>query len=514
LRGDCADAGEFLRGVRGEIIAMEKRRIIQRISENVDGIGIIDYVEESKKAKLDSNFEELTGSDISMETKYYPWVVINSINPITKLTKAHNISSEFEFINVIWAKHIGVADEIICYGKICKESFEERVKGAFVKSSNDRIENAELTNYLNKRTKCLNELQIELEGYIENYVNGILLSQNRADLEPNEPKCISFWTYKLENEYNPLKVESSDTGAEKINKWIKEFDNNFPILFGDVHKDSDLSLLGRNPRITSFSLINKDFIIGHGDIKQDMMGWYTNRYIIFSLLPEKEEMCESGWSDPTRFQYFIVELSKILLSFHWIRYRFKELNKYDEKITNDTSELLKLDKKLHDKELEELSQNLEQFIKRYDEKKEENGQNLKRFSQIGDEIKYLKSLRGSISDFTDESTSFDSTKVSSTILKDTDFWFGKISGELEGVKSKEAEVLEYIHDMIDVSGSFINVKLQENINKLTTRMLYLTIVIVILTIITIRLSPDFNDFISTVKNYLMLILVYLMHGKL
>jgi len=493
---------------------MEKRRIIQRISENVDGIGIINYVEESKKAKLDSNFEELTGSDISMETKYYPWVVINSINPITKLTKAHNISSEFEFINVIWVKHIGVADEIICYGKICKESFEERVKGAFVKSSDDRIENAELTNYLNKRTKCLNELQIELEGYIENYVNGILLSQNRADLEPNEPKCISFWTYRLENEYNPLKVESSDTDAEKINKWIKEFDYNFPTPSGDFHKDSYLSLLGWNPRETSFSLINRDFIIGNGHVKSDIMGWYTSRYILFSLLSEEEETNESGWSDPTRFQSFIVELSKILLSFHWIRYRFKELNEYDEKITNDTSELLKLDKNLHDKKLKELSQNLEQFIKRYDVKKEENGQNIKHFSQIGDEIKYLKSLRHSMSGFTNESTSNDSVKISSTILIDTDFWFDKISEELEGVLSKDAKIIEYIRDMIDVSGSFINVKLQGNIEKFTKMMLYFTIVIVILTIITIRLSPDFNDFMPTVKNYLRLILVYVMQGKL
>lgn len=492
---------------------MEKRRIIQIISENVDGIGIIDYVEESKKAELNRKFEKLTGLDTITATKYYPWTVLNYLDTRNKLTKEHNIPSEFEFINVIWAKHIGVVDEIIFYGKICKESFEERVKIAFGKSSADRIENDELTNYLNKRTRCLTELQIKLEHYMEDYVNGIFLSQNRD--EQNEPRCVSFWTYKLKNKYSLRNIELSDINTETISKWIEKFNYPEPTQSGNGYKKSYLSLLDWNTDgDKSFSLINKDFIIGHGSIKQDMVGWYTNKYIIFSLLSEEEEKYASGWSDPTRFQSFIVELSKILLSFHWIRYRFKELNEYDNKITNYTSELLKLDKKLHDEELKELSKNLDQFIKRYDDKKQENGQNLKLFSKIGDEIKYLKSLRDSMSGFTNESTSKESVTISSTILKDTKFWFDKISGELDGVLSKDAKIIDYIRDMIDVSGSFINVKLQGNIEKFTKMMLYFTIIIVILTIIAIRLSPDFNDFISTVINYLKSILIYVIQGKL
>lgn len=96
--------------------------------KNIDGIAIVDYVGLSKKKELDDNFEKLTGHDITVDGEHYPWVPIRYVNSLIMLDKTQKIPDGFEFVNVICAKHIGVAYEIICYAKIDKDRLEKDVE--------------------------------------------------------------------------------------------------------------------------------------------------------------------------------------------------------------------------------------------------------------------------------------------------------------------------------------------------------------------------------------------------
>lgn len=461
----------------------DRLAVVKDTLKNIDSITIADYVEISKKNELDNNFKKLTGHDITVNGEHYPWVPIEYVNSLIMLDKTQKIPDGFEFINVICAKHIGVAYEIICYAKIDKDRLEKEVeiRAKETRAYPDTHPDSEVMNEFHARLKYLEGLQATLEGFMKPLVPGIFLSTNR-NLGKNS--CPSFLIYRLDDKYNPLKVEqhsfriiSSKVG--QVRGWIEKFTFETKNEEWGPSKYSDLSFLNWNVK-EPFSLIKEDFIIGHGrSVKPDEMGAYTNQYIILGL--KDIDIRDLGSFESVNLHHLVVELSKFLLPVHWIRHRFKELEGHEK----DVLETIEFPTLKHDKKHKELSQDLEQLMKTYDDENRKRAQRMPLFSNIEGETKCLKSLREGLDKLRGEEEEFifGYPNISSTILKDIDFWFDEVSEKIEDVKSKQLSRIQYLRDQINATTSFLNVRLANSVNTLTLGIYFLTAMMVILTIL-------------------------------
>lgn len=462
----------------------DRLAVVKDTLKNIDGITIVDYVEISKKNELDNNFKKLTGHEITVNGEHYPWVPIEYVNSLTVLDKTQKIPDGFEFINVICAKHIGVACEIICYAKIDKDCLEKEVE-IRAKETHvypDIFPYSKVMNELHARLKYLESLQAALEGFMKPLVPGIFL---RTDRNVGKNLCPSFWVYRLDNKYNPFKVEEPFYTIPKVvqvHNWIEKFAFEIKNEEWGPFKYSDLSFLNWNFK-KPFSLIKEDFIIGHGRfVKPDEMGAYTNQYIILGL--KDIDIRDLGSFESISLHHLVVELSKFLLPFHWIRRRFKELEGYEK----DILEPIEFPTLMHDKKHKELSKDLEQLMKIYDDENRKRAQSIPFFSNIGDETKCLKSLREGLDKLRGEEEEFigrhSEPSVSSTILGDIDFLFDKVSEKMEDIKSKQLSRIQYLRDQINATTSFIDVKLTERVSKLTWGVVILTAIMVVLLLST------------------------------
>lgn len=466
----------------------DRLAVIKDTLKNIDGITIVDHVEISKKKELDNNFEKLTGHDITVNGEHYPWVPIEYVNSLTMLDKTQKIPDGFEFVNVICAKHIGVAYEIICYAKIDKDRLEKEVeiRAKETHAYPDTHPDSKVMNEFHARLNYLEGLQAALEEFMKPLVPGIFL---RTDRNLGKNSCPSFLIYRLDDKYNPLKAEqplfSISSKVGQVRDWIEKFTFETKNEEWGPSKYSDLSFLNWNVK-KPFSLIKEDFIIGHGrSVKPDEMGAYTNQYIILGL--KDIDILDLGSFESINLHHLVVELSKFLLPFHWVRRRFKELEGY-EKGPLETIEFPTL---RHDKKHKELSQNLEQLMEIYDGENRKMAQGIPLFSNIEDETKCLKSLRGQIDKLRGEEEEFigiseyPEPNISSTILEDIDFWFDKVSEKMKGIKSKQLSRIQYLRDQINATTSFIDVKLTGRVSKLTWWIFIFTAVMVALMLLTI-----------------------------
>lgn len=345
-------------------------------------------------------------------------------------------------------------------------------------------------NELHARLKYLEGLQATLEGFMKPLVPGIFLSTVRN----LKNSCPSFWVYRLNDKYHPFKVEEPFYETPKVvqvRHWIEKFAFETKNEEWGSSKYSDLSFLNWNVE-KPFSLIKEDFIIGHGrSVKLDEMGAHTNQYIILGL--KDIDIRDLGRLESMTLHNLVVELSKFLLPFHWIRHRFRELERYEK----EALETIEFPTLRHDKKPKELSQNLGQLMKIHYDENRKMEESMPLLSNIEDETECLRSLRKRLHKLGGEGEEFISATpasgeypkyISSTILGDIDSWFGEISEKMAGIKSKQLSRIQYLQDQINATTSFINVKFTEGISNLTRWIFIFTTVMAVLMLLTIFLT--------------------------
>ena len=152
---------------------MTNLELIKKISDNLEAITILDFISDDQKIieEFDANCEKILGTSISHKSEFYPWVPIQYVNAISQLDKTKNIPKGIEFIQFISVKHIGVANEIVCYCKIDRKEIREEAEIQFKKDLKQHI-----ASQLINRMKSINDWQIVekkideiLDGFFETY---------------------------------------------------------------------------------------------------------------------------------------------------------------------------------------------------------------------------------------------------------------------------------------------------------------------------------------------------------
>lgn len=527
---------------------MEQSEIIRQIAENLEAIAIIDYVpdDEDTIKKMDAKFSEIFDSGISEKIRdFYPWVPVQYVNALNRFKKTHNIPRGIEDIQIISVKHIGVAQEVICYCKINKmeldeeveKLFKENIKGSiisellpkvkkgvdFVEAHNEvksvvddffksheidetgfdahftklehildepRIEKdpkSLFIDYLNSKLIYLDFLQIEAEKYFRDLILGIFLSGVEND--PGKPSCLSAFIYNISNLKYPIVEEASKGTLDfgKVSKWIRSFDYTSRLFDeDDYYRGTNLSLLGWtliDRGHPPFSLIGQNFVVGYGSqYKMSKLGSYKNRFIIFRL---KEES-ECFYLDKIGYENMLIDLSKFMLPTHWIRYRLEQLVKLKMEKPESTPTIT------HDKEVGELSKDLKLLLRIYDTENAKTAKNIDFLTRIRDELSYLKSMKSEMVQFSGEGTDGGHKSLSDALIVDMNFWFNRIYEQIEDLQSKQDLRLQHMQNTITTTNSFIANKLQDRIKNLTTVVAILTLIIAFLTfLLAIRtLQPE------------------------
>ena len=533
---------------------MTNLELIKKISDNLEAITIFDFISDDPKIieEFDANCEKILGTTISHKSELYPWVPIQYVHAISQLDKTKNIPKGIEFIQFISVRHIGVANEIVCYCKIDKKEFQEEAEIQFkrdlkhhiagrlhaktksgidiliAKNKIDGVLNSYFEKYeidlntfnsnfkelesiiddpiieknskqlimdfLNSKFNFLSYLQFEVEKYLKDIIPGIFLS-NFID-NSREMNCISAFIYDISNLDSTIIQEAKNgtLNIEQAYQWIGSFD--YDSKFVEDNSGNDLSLLGldHNPSGEQIlSLIDQNFIMGYGSKhKVSKLGSYKNRFIIFRL---KEEL-KLRYSGKIGYENILIDLSKFLLPTHWIRFRFEAVEKLNSKEKGEVPSIR------HDKNTNELSRDLEEILTIYDKENADKATNIDLFAKIQDELKCLYSLKSELLGFIGEIKEDGFKSLSGALYIDIDFWNERIREEIKAVQLKEDLRIQHMQNNINVTSSFINNRLQNSVNWLTKIVVGLTIVLTLLTLFTIikEMMPFINwiwDFFQT-----------------
>lgn len=512
--------------------------IVKHISDDIEAICIVDFIDAEKSSLLDENFKKLTGNTITFEGTHYPWVPVEYSNGTIILNQKNGIPNELEQINVIWVKHIGVAHEIIFIGKLNREVEKSDVQRYFEDDLNKKIVSIFRNRYLTQSSdlSSLEKFEIETEKIVSDYITGksieslegkLLFSELKTSVQDTEVelprnqldsdylrarlkyfnniqkkvevyaktivsgtflnrathyggnKCISIWIYDA-SKYNPMGENKFGVHTpiySKVIQWIRTFERKST---PQDEKYNDLSFLGfdtKNFDETPISIIETKFIIGHGnEVMPDEMGAYTNRYIIFRF----EKDSDFFTLDSANFKSVLTDITKSLLPLHWIRIRTSELEPF-ESIADDFENPV-----LNDISSKDIIKNLHNIWSSYNKNNKLIKKNKTFFEKIETELLYLKSLRESFVTIVGEQENktmlIVCPNISTRITIDTDFWMHKLSNRLDKIRLKEEEHVRYIHDHINIYSSYLNVNLQNSIEKYTLWVLAFTVAIFICTI--------------------------------
>lgn len=216
------------------------------------------------------------------------------------------------------------------------------------------------------------------------------------------------------------------------------------------YSGNNLSLLGldHNPSGQQFlSLISQNFIMGYGSkYKVNKLGSYKNRFIIFRLKEENK----LKYSGKIGYENILIDLSKFLLSTHWIRFRFEAVEKLNSK------EKEKVPSIRYDNNTNGLSKDLGEILAIYNKENAEKATNINLFAKIQDELKCLDSLKSELLVFNGEIKEDGFKSLSEALYKDIDFWNERIREEIKAVQLKEDLRIQHMQNNINVTSSFIN----------------------------------------------------------
>lgn len=514
---------------------MTNLELIKKISDNLEAITILDFISDDQKIieEFDANCEKILGTPISHKSEFYPWVPIQYVDAISQLDKTKNIPKGIEFIQFISVKHIGVANEIVCYCKIDKREIQEEAEIEFKKDLKKDISgqlfsrmksgidllivekkideildgffetyeidlnafhsdfkelnpliddtifkkdsNQLIIDFLNSKFNFLSYLQFEVEKYLKDIIPGIFLS-NFVD-NSREMNCISAFIYDISNLDSAIiqEAKKGTLNIEQAYQWIGSYDYDSKFVDMD-YSGNNLSLLGldHNPSGQQFlSLISQNFIMGYGSkYKVNKLGSYKNRFIIFRL---KEEH-KLKYNGKIGYENILIDLSKFLLSTHWIRFRFEAVEKLNSK------EKEKVPSIRHDNNTNGLSKDLGDILTIYDQENADKATNIDLFAKIQDELKCLDSLKSELLVFIGEIKEDGFKSLSGALYKDIDFWNERIHEEIKAVQLKEDLRIQHMQNNINVTSSFINNRLQNSVNWLTKIVVLLTIFLILYTV--------------------------------
>ena len=509
---------------------MNNLELIKKISDNLEAITILDFISDDPKIikEFDANCETILGTTISHKSEFYPWIPIQYVHAISQLDKTKNIPKGIEFIQFISVKHIGVANEIVCYCKIDKREIQEEAEIQFKKDLKKDISgqlfsrmksgidllivekkideildgffetyeidlnafhsdfkelnpliddtifkkdsNQLIIDFLNSKFNFLSYLQFEVEKYLKDIIPGIFLS-NFVD-NSREMNCISTFIYDISNLDSAIvqKAKNGTLNIEQAYQWIGSFDYDSKFVDMD-YSGNKLSLLGldHNPSGQQIlSLIDQNFIMGYGSkYKVSKLGSYKNRFIIFRL---KEEH-KINYSGKIGYENILIDLSKFLLPTHWIRFRFEAVEKLNSKVKGEVPSIR------HDKNTNKLSRDLEDILTIYDKENADKAINIDLFAKIQDELKCLDSLKSELLGFIGEIKEDGFKSLSGALYIDIDFWNERIREEIKAVQLKEDLRLQHMQNNVNVTTSFINNKLQNSVKRLTIIVVGLTIIL-------------------------------------
>jgi len=460
--------------------------IVKDISDNIEAICIVDFIDVEKSSLLDENFEKLTGNTITFGGTHYPWVPVKYTNGTIILDPKNGIPNELEQINVILVKHIGVAHEIIFIGRLNREVeksevqryFEEDLKkkivaiffNRYLKQSSDpssfekfRIETGKIVSdyitgksieslegklffhelktlvhdtevelsrnqlerdYLRARLKYFNNIQKKLEEYTKTIVPGIFL--NRATHYGGN-KCISIWIYGA-SKYNPMIENKSGLSQSLISSIYSEVIQWIRSFEREStlndEKYNDLSFLGLDTKNFDETSIS---IIGKKFVighGTEVMPDEMGAYTNRYIIFRFENDSEFFTLESANIEYVLTDITKSLLPLHWIRMRTSELEPYESKADDFEIPVL------NDASSKEIIKNLKNIWSSYNKRNESTKNNTKFFDKIDTELLYLKSLRESFVTIVGEQENKNMfilcPNISTRITKDTDFLKSKL----------------------------------------------------------------------------------------
>jgi hypothetical protein len=511
------------------------------ISKNLEAIVIMDFIPNDKLEEFDKNFSKFFDAGISVgEPQLVPWRPINYSSAIHHLGKDKGIPQGLSDIQLIQVRHIsGVAQEIICNCQIDKEAFEEifdkfyeeyirqSLRGQLLAQIKIEVDHSEAereikkalnsidltdkynfkkefvfdfkevasflrvtsitsagaeieTDYFNAKLKFIEGLQKRIEEFFYDLIPGIYLSKKE--------KCLSAWIYDLSDSNFDIikKAKEKSLSFKEANEWKSKFEYRSK-SFGEDNEylGTDLSLIGWttiNETYEYVSLLGQGFIVGYGSgYKNSYLGNYKTNYIFLKL--RKDTKFWTLWCPQT--EAGLTSLSKFLFPTEWIKYRYIKLLE----LNKDQRDLPVLEYK---SEVHELSAELDNQIKSFEEENKKRLENISLISRISEDLRDLRSLIKSNISFLGEVKNETSKTLSGHLHEDSNFWLTKIEEEIRSISERQSLRIQYLHDTINTLNSFINIKYQKKLEKLTNWLVGLTVVLVILTLILAR--PELSEF--------------------
>lgn len=519
---------------------------IKRISDNLEAIAIIDFIpdEQSTIQKFDDNFKKILGHAISIKSEYYPGVPSDYVDPTSQFDKSKNIPKGIEYIHVICAKHIGVAQEVICYCKINKLEMQKEVEifyknylkshiasllrfkkksGIDYETWDDRekwnnetytvltsfferyeidqshfkmyfkelehivdnpsieLDSSILTNgFLNSKLNFLENLQFEVEKYYKDCIPGIFLESLKTNSHGN---CISAYIYDISRLDYPIVKDAQNETAniDKVYQWIGMFDYNNKILHSK-YDGNHLNLIGLDNKHSENQFLS---LIGHNFIMGYGSQYNFSRLGIYKkrfIIFSLMEEINMDYSVKIGYTEVLTNLSKFLLPTHWLRFRLEELGGLEEleKLNSKKQEIPVI---RHDKSTNEVSKDLEEMFNIYDSENANKTNSIDFLVKIQDELSCFNSLKTEMSSFISETIEKSPKSLSKALYRDMDIWLEMTHKKIQDLANKQDLRFQHIQNNINVTSSFINNKLQISIKNLTLLVAGLTIILIVLALI-------------------------------
>ena len=516
------------------------------ISKNLEYIVIVDFIPNDKTEEFKENFSKYFGIDISpLEAHLVSWREFEYLDTLIRLEKDKGIPNTLLDIQLIQVKHLtGVAQELILKCNIHKTVFEKQFDTFYeeyirenirwqllaqIKEGVDNskaeleiknaLESVDLTDkynfeneiifdfnkqasvlrntvitkegsvlrneYFDARLKFVKKLQSDIEKFFQDIIPGIYLSKRET--------CLSIWMYDLSGLDIEIVKKAKDNSflVKDVHEWKRKFESKWS--FSDMESEpqyfeTNLSLIGwtiRDKTYESVSLLGKRFIVAFGsEYKDSFFGNYKSNYIILKLKKDPEFQLIGGLDNDS----VLSNLSKFLFPTEWIKYRYSML-----------LELSKTEKDILDLEyvsdINKMSSELDNRMKYFNEVNKRRLESISFISKISDDLRDLNSLIKTNPSFLEENVDENLKRLSVYLNEDSKLWRSRIKDEMNSISEKQSLKIQYLHDTINTLNSFINLKYQDRIEKLTKILMFLTIVL------TIAIMPQLLSFLIKILDW-------------
>ena len=508
----------------------ENSKELFEISKNLESIVIIDFIPNDKIEEFKNNLLKHFDIDISsLDAHLVPWREFEYLNTLIRLEKDKGIPENLVDIQLIQVKHLtGIAQELILKCNIDKTAFEkqfdtsyeEYIRGSLhgqllaqIKDGVDYVEaeleiknalesvdltekynfeneivfdfnnqasvlnNSVITkdgydlrnDYFNARLRFIEKLQKNIEKFFQDIIPGIYLSKKE--------KCLSIWMYDLSSLDIDIVKKAKDNLllSKDVRDWKRKFEYKYnfsdtesePQYFGTI-----LSLIGwtsRDETYESVSLLGKRFIVAfRNGYKDSFFGNYKSNYIILNLKIDPEFNLAGSLDE----DYVLSNLSKFLFPTEWIKHRYSMLWELSE----TENDIFDMD---YASDINKMSSELDNRMKSFNEMNKKRLESISIISKISDDLQNLNSLIKTNPSFLEEDIDDNFERLSVYLNEDSKLWRSRIRDKMNSISEKQSLNIQYLHDTINTSNSFVNLKYQKKINTLTKILIVLTIVLII-----------------------------------